>query len=183
MWVLQNLVQQSGDQHWAEQDLCSQWRHYIQGLYQPFNAVCSVRYQTATLNISNQSFCWLQWAIQEASCVSLPPPVQGTDAATTASSPSQGKAHLGHVWDPPKGHCHLPPFFLECSGYISAQRSNNCGKGTEKSCPCALTNPPDEHDLYLKTDRKEWEMQTSTQQMWTHQSTTATANLFVPLNF
>lgn len=55
-------------------------------------------------------------------------------------------------------------FFLEFSVYISVQRSSTYGKGAEKPGPCALTNPPDEHDLYLKTAGKEGEMQTSTQQ-------------------
>lgn len=111
MWVLQNLVQQSGDQHWAEQDLYSQWQHHIQGLYQPFNSICSVRYQTATLNISNQSFCWLQWAIQEASYVSLPPPVHRTDAATTASSAITGQGTPRTCLRSAKGAVPFTPFF------------------------------------------------------------------------
>lgn len=158
IWLLQNLVQQSGDHWWvgkelcphlwcyslwAEQDLCSWGWNYVQGLHQPLTSVCSVLEYQTSLDFSEQMrrpgrFCWLtsSWGNQ----IQLKKPFL---------------SHQGKKLWAMAVHLQGPQALTLFQSYTSAEWSNTYVNCTAKSNPWALANLPEGHNTYLKRGGKE----------------------------
>lgn len=138
IWVLQNLVQQSGDCEWvgqelcshlwcyslrAEQDLCSWWWNYEQGLHQPLPSICSAREHQTSVDFTEQtrrpgSFCWLTSCWGNQIQLEKPLPITSRQKALSHGTTPSGISSINPFselyqcwmeWHLGKKHRKVPP--------------------------------------------------------------------------